>query len=64
MADCRIIDTFPAFLDFWPVIQHEPLDAQVDAWASVHMARWPELLEKQQADGKMPVLSDADRKGQ
>ena len=47
---CCVIDTFPAFLEFWPAVRHESIDAQVDAWASMHMAHWPELLAKQQSD--------------
>jgi hypothetical protein len=50
MSECCVIDAFPAFLEFWPTVRHEPVDAQVDAWASVYMARWPELLAKQQSD--------------
>jgi hypothetical protein len=50
MPKCCVIDAFPAFLEFWSAVRHEPLDAQVDAWASVYMARWPELLAKQQSD--------------
>ena len=50
MSGCCVIDTFPAFLEFWPAVRHKPVDAQVDAWASVYMARWPELLVKQKSD--------------
>ena len=45
-----VIDAFPAFLEFWPTVRHDSVEAQVDAWASVYMAAWPELLAKQQSD--------------
>lgn len=49
MPNCKVIDTFPAFLTFWDRFQSEPLDAQIEAWSTEYMARWPELLDKQMA---------------
>ena len=31
-------------------MQNQPIEEQVDAWATDYMAPWPELLEKQQLD--------------
>jgi len=28
-----LIDTFPAFLEFWTRVQHDPLDVQIERWA-------------------------------
>jgi hypothetical protein len=50
MSQVEIIDTIPAFLHFWAEIRDEPLTAQIEAWASQYMARWPELLAKQVED--------------
>jgi hypothetical protein len=47
MSESNVIDTFPAFLAFWEKTQRLSLDAQIEGWASVYMAQWPELLEKQ-----------------
>ncbi|MCP4429274.1 MAG: hypothetical protein GY803_32725 [Chloroflexi bacterium] len=46
----RIIDAFPAFLDFWREAADEAIETQIEAWATDYMAAWPELLTKQQAD--------------
>jgi hypothetical protein len=43
----QLVDTFPAFLDFWEGAQHRALAAQVEGWAEQYLAPWPELLEKQ-----------------
>jgi hypothetical protein len=43
----KIIDAFPAFLEFWAKAALEPIDRQVDDWAAVYMRPWPELLSKQ-----------------
>jgi hypothetical protein len=45
-----LIDTFPAFLEFWSEAKARPLDEQVEAWAKVYLSAWPELLEKQVED--------------
>jgi hypothetical protein len=50
MPAVTLIDTFPAFLAFWEVARHLPLEAQIDAWISEYMSGWPELLAKQQED--------------
>ena len=50
MSKCNIVDAFPGFLDFWTAVRHQPLDAQIDRWASEYMSQWPELLEKQVDD--------------
>lgn len=50
MSECDIIDTFPTFLAFWSEVQHKPMEAQIEGWASEYMSRWPELLEKQLED--------------
>ena len=49
MPTCCIVDAFPAFLEFWPTIRHKIIDEQIDAWATIYMARWPELLAMQKA---------------
>ena len=48
MGRCYVIDAFPAFMELWPAIRHKSIDGQIDAWAGSYMARWPELLAKQQ----------------
>ncbi len=47
---CHVVDTFPAFLEFWERWRSRPLAEQVEAWANEYLAAWPELLAKQQAD--------------
>jgi len=49
MPTCHVVDAFPAFLEFWPTIRHKTIDEQIDGWTTSYMARWPELLAKQQA---------------
>lgn len=43
----QLIDTFPAFEDFWEKVRRLPVDRQIDLWEREHMAPWPELLAKQ-----------------
>jgi hypothetical protein len=50
MSQLQLIDTFPAFQEFWLDARHKPLDDQLDDWATVYMAPWPELLNKQLDD--------------
>ena len=50
MTQVNIVDTIPAFLEFWTRVQHDPLAVQIERWASEYIARWPELLDKQLAD--------------
>jgi hypothetical protein len=42
-----IMDTYPAFQEFWMKAHHWPVSEQIEGWASTYMAQWPELLEKQ-----------------
>lgn len=32
MPKLQIIDLFPTFMDFWPIVQNELLATQPDAW--------------------------------
>jgi hypothetical protein len=42
-----VLDTFPAFEEFWGQAQRLPVDEQVDLWEYEYMVRWPALLAKQ-----------------
>jgi hypothetical protein len=44
----EVLDTFPAFEEFWARVRHEPISIQIRRWAGEHMGPWPELLSKQQ----------------
>ncbi len=44
---CEVIDTFSFFLTHWAKAQGQPLDDQIEAWATEYMSPWPELLAKQ-----------------
>jgi hypothetical protein len=46
----RVIDTYPAFLQFWAAARDEPLERQIERWADEYLAPWPGLLALQQAD--------------
>lgn len=50
MCGVQIIDTFPAFEEFWEKARSLPLATQIDLWEHDQMAAWPELLAKQKAD--------------
>jgi hypothetical protein len=50
MPDCIVIDTYPAFIEFWGEFCHTPIEEQIEGWASKYMVQWPELLEKQVKD--------------
>ncbi|MGB9593388.1 MAG: hypothetical protein ACPL7R_04540, partial [Anaerolineae bacterium] len=50
MASCGILDTWDDFLRFWQAAKDLPLPAQVDLWRAEYMARYPELLRKQEED--------------
>ncbi len=50
MSRIEVIDTFPAFLNYWADAQGKPLEDQIELWASVYMAGWPELLAMQIQD--------------
>ncbi len=45
-----IIDTFPAFLEFWNRSSRLNVDDQIRAWELDYMSRWPDLLKLQIAD--------------
>lgn len=45
-----VIDTFPAFLEWWGRARRQSLEEQIESWAAEYMARWPELLARQQED--------------
>jgi hypothetical protein len=42
-----IIDTFPAFNDFWLKYQGSSIEEQIEGWKSLYLASWPDLLSKQ-----------------
>ncbi len=46
----HVVDTFPAFLEYWERWRSRPSDEQIEAWATEYLAPWPELLARQQAD--------------
>ena len=43
----NVLDTFPAFEEFWKMVRKEPVARQISRWESEYMAPWPELLAKQ-----------------
>lgn len=47
MTETSILDTFPAFEDFWRRARAEPPSRQIARWENEYMAPWPELLAKQ-----------------
>ncbi len=50
MGTCELVDTFPAFLTYWAKVRDNPLDDQIEVWATAYMAPWSELLRKQIED--------------
>jgi hypothetical protein len=44
---CKIIDTFPAFLEWWEKGRRLPFEEQLNGWEKDYMAGWPELRQKQ-----------------
>jgi hypothetical protein len=46
----RVVDTLPAFQRYWEAVRLASVEQQIDRWASVYLADWPELASKQQAD--------------
>jgi hypothetical protein len=46
----EIVDTFPAFLDYWEKSQGLHLDVQIDRWANDYLSSWPDLLALQNED--------------
>jgi len=47
MPACTIIDAYPDFDKYWAIYRHKPIEEKIEAWASMYMANWPELLDKQ-----------------
>ena len=47
MAQHRLIDAFPQFIQYWEHARHKSLDEQIELWAGEYMCQWPELLNKQ-----------------
>jgi len=45
-----ILDTFPAFIDYWGLFRDRSVDEQIEGWKSVYLKPWPELFEKQVKD--------------
>lgn len=43
-----LVDTYPAFVEFWDRWRGATLEAQIEAWHTEYLAPWPELLAKQQ----------------
>lgn len=50
MKSFEIIDTFAAFQAYWAKARNQPMNDQIERWASEYMSGWPELLEKQIVD--------------
>jgi hypothetical protein len=50
MSVCTLIDTYPAFVQFWAETCRLPVEQQIEGWAARYMAQWPELYEKQVQD--------------
>ena len=46
----ELIDTFPAFQEFWGRVKDVSISEQIDAWKAVYMKPWPQLLEMQILD--------------
>ncbi len=45
--NCKIVDTFPDFLEYWEKASSLSLDKQIQLWRSQYMQKYRELLEKQ-----------------
>jgi len=48
--DIKMIDTFPAFLEYWQSAEAESIEAQTNRWEAEYMAPHPELCDKQLQD--------------
>jgi len=46
----EIIDTFPAFLEYWEDAEHLTPEQQIESWARQYLWPWPELLAIQAED--------------
>ena len=47
MGSLPLVDTFPAFQEFWTGARDLPVERQIALWEREYMAPWPELLAKQ-----------------
>lgn len=47
MTQLHIIDAYKEFVDFWPHVQAQSLDEQIEGWYTQYMAQWPKLRHKQ-----------------
>jgi len=45
-----LLDTFPVFLEWWEQAAGQPVEEQIEGWATEYMARWPVLLATQTGD--------------
>jgi len=50
MQTLEIVDTFPAFLDYWESCRGLSLDVQIEKWAQGYLSPWPDLLAMQVED--------------
>lgn len=46
----EIIDTFPAYLEYWDQVKDFGIDEQIEAWKMEYLKPWPNLIEKQIED--------------
>lgn len=42
-----MIDTFPAFLDYWMASRGDPLERRIKRWETEYLSPWPELRTRQ-----------------
>jgi len=50
MGGYRVLDTFPAFEDFWRRARKLPVSQRVESWKTEYFRLWPELFRKQAAE--------------
>ena len=50
MEKLEILDTFPAFMNYWDQFSELPLKERIDQWAHGYLAPWPDLLAMQVDD--------------
>ena len=48
MAQCTVMDLFPAFISFWDEAKTESPERQVELWLTDYLPGWSELLAKEQ----------------
>lgn len=46
-SEFELIDTFPAFLNYWRGSQADSIERRIDRWEQEYLAAWPELRAKQ-----------------